>query len=278
MKFNKWLMLIAATIMIVTASAELIQPVRWGTGNMMYNYFWDMQGNTGVQNGSVSNIMNISTKDSAPHIYFTFGATSLTGSNQSVKIGGETFFAINGSNHSMSVSSPVFYFNISVSNNASWSCRQFVAEVNRNSTVLNATACAGNQTRIFVSSANQSWDAHKMAVTTNITGAAYNDSRTTMNFNVSYFDVLGNFTGEDLIFRSRNGTAAGDMRERMRIKANASIGAGLTFTDMAVPISNNTPIGAIDGTIWLNITDPVHPMLYVYWGGLPYHVNGTGVS
>jgi len=108
----------------------------------------------------------------------------------------------------------------------------------------------------------------------NISFANLNATNATAN--ASYVDVLGNNSGDDLIFRVRNTSAQiGNLTEVMRIMANSS-GAQMNFTKMQIPSNTGTPewcIAAESGGVFLNMTTKTIDVCVA--GNVYFSGNGT---
>ncbi len=269
-----------AILMLASSVYAISAPPTYHTGQRLYNYYWDLMGEQGIQNGSVVNMSNFSTIDPYPYTVFDFGASDV-GANRSINISATESFSEslvfrNAANWSMG--NGIRIINITYPHN--WSanaCARFVTEVNTNSSLVRAEGCSGNTTKLIAKVGNKNWTYHNMSLSTNLSGASFPSVNTTVE--KRYVDVTGNATGEDLVFRSYDNTYT--LRDRFSVRANASIGAGLVFNEMAIPISDGTPAGATNATFFINSSGVnagnIGVLMYYYAGTVRYS-NGTQVT
>jgi len=246
--------MIVLLLLAVTVSANVNAPTSWGRGYKLYDVngsYWDLMGEVGVQNGSMANLSNVtyrSINSTNATAIVSFSGTNIT-FNNSINASAETYSFINGSAYSLGSR----LINISTSQNMSYSCSQFVTEVNVNSTNFTASSCSGNATTLtskWPGTSNNSYtlstNASSVTVPTTFSGG--------FNRTTSYIDVVGSSDvsgDQDLVFRSTDSTGA--LTERMRMNVNTDAGAGLVLTEVTLPTTK--PGTPVNGSAWVNLTN-----------------------
>jgi len=273
--------MIALFILAVTVSANVNAPTSWGRGYKLYNVngsYWDLMGEQGVQNGTISritvenssmaNMTNISMK--SPNAVnatanITFNGTSVS-YNSTITAANEVYQFTNNTLGSRNI-------NINTSQNMSWSCAQFVTEVNLNSTNFTASSCTSIN-RTTLTSKSMGTGSNSYTVSTNATGITVANFTGGHNYSTSYIDATGssdtNAGDQDVVYRT-TGTD-GTLREVFRINVNTSQGNGSVFSELTIPTSR--PSTPVNGSIVLNLTSNV---LNVYSSGKWYNMTGSEV-
>lgn len=259
------LALLAAPILVL---AEGNAPTSRQSGFLWYGKYMDAQENqlVNLSNLSFHPITNTAARANATVLFNVTAGTNVV-FNSSVNVSTETYSFRNNS-------SGAFIVNITESQNMSFSCSQFVTEVNANSTLVSASSCSGNETTL--TAINYGTGANSYALSTNETNLTLSGSTFSSgaNYTVRYLDAGGdssdaNAGSEDLVIRSRNDT--GILTERARIVGNVSSGS-FRFSDLVVPVLASTPPGAVNGSVFWNTTTNT---LDCYYGSIRYCGNGT---
>jgi len=263
--------LIVLFVLAVTVSANVNAPTSWGRGYKLFNVngsYWDLMNENGVQNGSLTNLTNISMKTpDALNATATILFTNTVNLNKSINASGEGYLFVNSS----VIPKDSRIVDIKVSQNASYSCSQFVTEVNLNSSNFTASACSGNSTTLTSKWLGTPSNSYTTSTNeTNITRTNFSGGR---NYTLSYVDAPGSYddnaSSQDVIYRSTDKTNA--MIERMRIKVNTSVGGGLVLSEVVLPTIR--PASPVNGSAVWNIS---YAVLEVYQtGNWVYSGNGT---
>lgn len=244
---------IVTIIMMGIASANVLAPTSWGRGYKLFNVngsYWDLMNENGIQNGSLTNLTNVSFKtpdaiNATATISFN-SPTKTFGLNKTINASGETYLFVNGTEIEIGYR----IINLKVSQNMSYTCSQFVTEVNLNSSNFTASTCSGNSTILtsnWIGTPSNSYTTSTNE--TNITRTNFSGGR---DYTLSYIDAPGNSnanaSSQDVIYRSTDNTGA--MIERYRIKVNTAIGNGFVLSEATLPMIS--PVTPVNGSVWLN--------------------------
>jgi len=274
--------MIALFLLAVTVSANVNAPTSWGRGYKLYNVngsYWDLMGEQGVQNGTISqitvenssmtNTTNISMK--SPNAVNATATINFNGSsvafNNTLTISNEVYQFTNGTLGNRNV-------DLSTSQNMSWSCSKFVTEFNVNSSNATASNCtSANVTTL--TSRTRGTGSNSYALSTNATGITVSSTFSGgLDYATSYIDATGssdtNAGDQDVVYRT-TGTD-GTLREVFRINVNTSQGNGSVFSELTIPTSR--PSSPVNGSIVLNLTSNV---INIYSSGKWYNMTGSEV-
>lgn len=266
-KITKYLLVILAIATLIAGAAEVmgegIPPTVQDVGKIVSSKHWNFNN---IQAVNLSNITYYNNR-AWSNLSFTDTLTYNQTVNFSSLAVTETFRFMNGS---LEGTIGNFDINVTSSRAADNSCSQFVTKVNAQSKLVTAGSCSGNTSTLTAK--NSTFDGVAMTTTTNVTGASFTGS--TLQAKVNYLDLWSNETGEDLIVRSVTNDGITPL-ERFRVKANITAGNGVVFNDLVIPVRSTTPVGAINGTMWVNTTSNT---VDIYYNGNARYIGNMTVK